>query len=339
MQFAVDSGMAGTVMAGWLLAIWGEALAEINDLEGAIQNAKKGVEITDGGGDLAMLGSSYLFLIRVLFSTGDLTSAEKIVHKIENTAQGSDVPPWIMNQKAAWQARIWLAQGKPETASQWVLERGLDANRELAYLHEMENIVLARILIAQRQLDDATGLLQRLLEAAEAGGRTTRMIEILNLQALSFQSQGDTDRAINTLERALSLAEPGGFIRIFVDEGLPMARLLHVILSRAEALSRGIAPDYVRQLLGAFPIAEQDHVVSSQRQSPESELIEPLSEREIEVLQLVAEGLTNPQIAARLYLSLNTVKVHTRNIYGKLGVGNRTGAVARARALGILLSS
>jgi LuxR family maltose regulon positive regulatory protein len=135
------------------------------------------------------------------------------------------------------------------------------------------------------------------------------------------------------LERALTLAEPGGFMRTFVDEGQPMARLLY------EALNRGIAPDYVNQLLATFPVAETEQMLPSKPGAPPDGLVEPLSEREIEVLMLIADGLTNPEIAARLYLSINTVKVHTRNVYGKLGVNNRTGAVARARALGILPSS
>jgi len=133
-----------------------------------------------------------------------------------------------------------------------------------------------------------------------------------------------------SLERALTLAQPEGYLRLFVDEGPPMARLLY------EALSRGIAPDYVRRLLAAFPIDKPEQVDPSKSQAPESELVEPLSERELEVLQLIAEGLMNREIADRLYLSLNTVKVHTRTIYGKLGVHNRTQAVAKARALGAL---
>ena len=153
------------------------------------------------------------------------------------------------------------------------------------------------------------------------------------LQALDFQARGDKTRAMTKLENALNLAEPGGFIRIFVDEGPPMARLLY------EALSRGIAPDYVQRLLAAFPVAEPDQTDTSESRAPDSVLIEPLSDREIEVLRLVAEGLTNPDIATRLFLSLHTIKAHTRNIYGKLGVHNRTEAVARARALGVLLST
>jgi LuxR family maltose regulon positive regulatory protein len=138
---------------------------------------------------------------------------------------------------------------------------------------------------------------------------------------------------MDALALALTLAEPGGFIRAFVDEGPPMARLLY------KALTRGIAPYYARRLLAAFPVAEPEQADPSKTQAPKSELIEPLSARELKVLQLIAAGLTNQEIPARLFLSLNTVKVHTRNIYGKLGVNSRTQAVARARALGVLPST
>jgi LuxR family maltose regulon positive regulatory protein len=332
-QLANESGISQTVVVGGLLATWGEVLAELNDLKGAILQAKKGVELTERGGDVAMLGWVNLCLMRVLFSRGDMVGVEEIIQKMENIFREKDVPPFLTNLMAAWQARIWLAQDKLEVASQWVGERGLDAGGDPIYLHEVEYIVLARILITQGRLDETTELLQRLLEAAEAGGRTSRVIEILIIQALASQAAGDKIRAMPMLEKALSLAEPGGFIRIFVDEGPHMVSLLY------EALKRGIAPDYVQRLLAAFPIAEPEQTDPSKSQVPESELIEPLSEREIEVLQLIAEGLTNPDIAARLYLSLNTVKVHTRNIYGKLGVNNRTQAVARARSLGILPSN
>jgi LuxR family maltose regulon positive regulatory protein len=194
----------------------------------------------------------------------------------------------------------------------------------------MEYIALARLLIAQGRQDKASRLLQRLLEATETGGRTSRLIEVLLLQALAFQAGGDTDQAIAALEQALTLAAPRGFIRIFVDEGPPIAGLLY------KALERGISPDYVRRLLAAFPVVEPEKTASFSTQVPKSELIEPLSVREIEVLQLIAEGLTNREIAVRLFLSVNTVKAHSRNIYGKLGAHNRTEAAARAQALGIL---
>jgi LuxR family maltose regulon positive regulatory protein len=197
----------------------------------------------------------------------------------------------------------------------------------------LEYIALARILIAQGRYNKADKILDRLLEPAKTGGHTSRAIEILNLQALALQAGGDTAQAIAMLERALSLAEPGGFIRTFVDEGPPMAALLY------EALARGIRSDYVRQLLAAFPIAEAEPSTPSLAQGSLPALVEPLSEREIEVLQLIADGLTNPEIASRLFLATNTVKAHTRNIYGKLGVHSRTQAVARARALEVLSST
>jgi LuxR family maltose regulon positive regulatory protein len=337
-QFASEFGLSQTRAVGWMLAIWGEVLAEFNDLDGAIDKAKKGVELTEGGGDLAMIGWSYMSLMRIIFSRGDMVGAEEIIQKMENVARESKVPPWFTNLMAAWQTQMWLVQDKLEEASQWALERRLDTDGESKLQHEIdyfllfEYILYGRILIAQGRLDETTTLLQRLLEAAETGGRTSRVIEILILQALVLEARGDTDQAVTTLEKALTLAEPEGFIRIFVDEDQPMARLLY------EALNRGIAPDHISRLLSAFPMTESEQTDPSKIQTPKSELVEPLSEREIEVLQLIAEGLTNQEVASRLYLAQSTIKVHTRNIYGKLGVNNRTQAVARARALGILPS-
>jgi LuxR family maltose regulon positive regulatory protein len=332
-QSANDSGLSQTAVVGWLLAVWGEVLAEQNDLEGARDRAERGSELTERGRDVAMIGWSYVCLTRTLFSAGDMAGAEAIVQRVKKIAQDTHVPPWITSLMAIWQARIWLAQDKLDAASQWAQESGLDADRDPALVHEMEYIALARLLIAQGRQDEASKLLRRLLAATEVGGRISRAIEILNLQALSAQAGDDTATAITSLERALSLAEPGGFVRIFVDEGPPMARLLY------DALKRGIAPEYTRRLLAAFPVAEAEAAASPIGTTANDELVEPLSERELEVLQLIADGLTNREIATRLFLSVNTVKAHTRNVYGKLGVHSRTQAAARAQVLGILPST
>jgi LuxR family maltose regulon positive regulatory protein len=277
-----------------------------------------------------MLGWSYACLIRTLFSSGELTAAEETIQRMEDIARESYVPPWIMSQMEAWQARLWLVQGELVRARRWAAERGLNADEVPGYLHEGEHVVLARILIAQGRSDEAGRLLGRLHEAAEARGHTSREIQILALQALAFQEQGDTARGVTALERALALAEPEGFVRTFVDEGPPMARLLH------EVAKRHIAPAHARRLLAAFPAAQPEQADGSRTHAPERKLIEPLSDRELEVLQLVAEGLRNRDIADRLFLSLNTVKAHTRNIYGKLNVHSRTQAVARSQTLGLL---
>jgi len=230
---------------------------------------------------------------------------------------------------AALRARIWVAQGRLAEAQGWARERGLAADDQLSYMREFEHITLTRLLIARYRssragtfIREAARLLERLLAAAEAGGRMGSVLEILVLQALVHHAQGDTALALAPLTRALSLAEPEGYVRIFLDEGPPMAWLLH------EAAARSLAPEHTRQLLAAFSPAEPPRARVAG--------LEPLSERELEVLRQIAAGLTNREIAGRLYLSLYTVKAHARSIYDKLGASNRTQAVAIARELGFL---
>jgi LuxR family maltose regulon positive regulatory protein len=205
---------------------------------------------------------------------------------------------------------------------------------DLSYLREFEHITLARVLLARSKSDranrsmlEAMGLLERLLKAAEEGGRTGSVIEILVLQALAHQAQGDIPAALIPLERALTLAEPEGYVRMFVDEGPPMAVLLEKATKHGDpAWGTGNAPNYVRQLLTAFGCA-------SDRTPVKQVLIEPLSERELEVLRLLGTGLNGPEIARELVVSLNTIRTHTKNIYSKLGVDNRRAAVRRAEEL------
>jgi LuxR family transcriptional regulator, maltose regulon positive regulatory protein len=175
---------------------------------------------------------------------------------------------------------------------------------------------------AGRSSDEAAGLLERLLRAAEAGERTGSVIEILLLQALAHQARGDIPAALAPLERALTLAEPEGYVRLFVDAGLPLAALLE------SAAKQRIAPHYVRHLLTASG-------PTSDRAPAKPGLIEPLSERELEVLRLLRTDLDGPDMARELVVSLNTVRTHTKSIYSKLGVNNRRAAVLRAEELGL----
>jgi LuxR family maltose regulon positive regulatory protein len=197
-------------------------------------------------------------------------------------------------------------------------------------LREFEHLTLAQVLLARskgdragQSLREATGLLERLLKAADEGERTGSVIEILVLQALAHQMQGDIHAALAPLGRALTLAEPEGYVRIFVDEGPPIAALLEA------AAKRGIAPSYVRQLLAAFGTAEDSTPVKQG-------LIDSLSERELDVLRLLGTDLNGPEIARELVVSLNTMRTHTKNIYTKLGVNTRRAAVRRAADLDLL---
>jgi LuxR family maltose regulon positive regulatory protein len=169
--------------------------------------------------------------------------------------------------------------------------------------------------------------LNQLLTLSETGGWLGQVVEILTLQALVYQVQGDSGRALAALERALTLAEPEGFMRTFIDEGAAMAKLLRL------AQSREIKPNYVSKLLTAFSLEATSPLLAP---IPASPLIEPLTERELELLRLVAVGHSNQQIAQELFLAVGTVKKHLNNIFGKLTVGNRTQAIARAQELDLL---
>ena len=225
-------------------------------------------------------------MARIREAEGDLDGALDLLDEAERLYVGDFSPN--VRPVAALRARVWVAQGRLGEALGWARERGLSVEDDLSYLREFEHITLARVLLAryasdraERSFDEAIGLLERLLRAAEEGERTGSVIEILVLQALAHQARGDIPAALVPLERALTLAEPEGYVRIFVDEGPPMAALLRA------AAKRGIAPSYVRRLLAAFGQTE-DSAPANQG------LIEPLSERELDVLRLLGNRPGRP---------------------------------------------
>jgi LuxR family maltose regulon positive regulatory protein len=242
----------------------------------------------------------------------------------------------------ASQARIWLARGELEEAARWVRKRGLDSSvvvaqlekrqerASLDYLREIEYATLARVYLAQGETDRALEVLKPLVEATESQGWGALLLEALVLQALTFQSVGDVDRALSVLRRALSLGEPEGYVRTFVDEGEPMAQLLR------QASSRGMAPEYVSRLLTVFEVEEHGRLERAGTPEVDQALGEPLSEREKQVLRLLNTSLSSSEIADELVVSVNTARSHIRNIYSKLGVHSRYEAVARARELKLI---
>ncbi len=327
-NLAAESGLSVTAEAGWILAIWGEVFAEQGNLIEAKKKAIQGKKLAQGG-DIAILNWCNFCLIRVLFSNGDYNGAEAIIKEIEDHGL-HQLPPWIMNRIIAWKLRLWLVQNKVEKALQWLMERELDDTWEPGNLQDLEYLSLARVLIAKGQPSDSLDFLERIYKATIDRGHISLAIEVLNLQALALRAYGGTDQAMIVLEQALSIAEPEGFLRIFIDEGPSMSRLLY------EALSKGIAPDYIQRLLAGFPDEKPPQQSRTGMRTKDSEWIEPLSDRELEVLQLISEGLSRQEIASQLVLSLNTVKTHARNIYSKLGVNNQMEAVGKARGLGLL---
>lgn len=311
----------------------GEIWREWNDLELATRYLMEGIEWTRAWAATSAL-DGYMSLARLRQAQGDVDGAHRAVQEAQQLAVQFDATELDDLLVSLLQARLWVAQGDIEAAQRWAQERGLDkasSGAELrgglfaaARLLKYRDLVLARLLIAQDRPAEALALLEPLLPGMEQQARIDLVLEILVLKALAHQELGDDEQAQDALARALSLAEAGGYARIFLDEGPPMAHLLY------EAAARGITPQYVGKLLAAFPTEEP----ATARQAA-AEMVEPLTARELEVLRLVAEGLSNQEVASRLFLSLTTVKWHTHNIYGKLAVKNRTQAVAKARALGL----
>jgi LuxR family maltose regulon positive regulatory protein len=231
----------------------------------------------------------------------------------------------------ARKARIHLKQGRLDKAQTWARERGLSVTDEASYLGEYEYLTMARTHLAERSFDGVGQLLERLLALAETQKRVGSVIEILLTQALLHQTQGNHPQALAALERALILTEPEGYIRIFVDEGNAMQLLISdfrlTIAARAHPLL-----GYVDRILCFFPQAIE---VTSQSKikKQKAEMVEPLSEREMEVLRLLRSELSGPEIAQQLIVSLNTLRTHTKNIFNKLGVNNRRAAVRCAEEL------
>ena len=304
-----------------------EVCRERDDLPAATRHLLRSQELGEHTGLPQNRYRWRVAMARIREAEGDLGGALDLLNEAERLYVGDFFPN--VRPVPALKARVWIAQGSLAEALDWVREQGLSVEDDLSYLREFEHITLARVLLARYQderaeasMHEATRLLERLLRAAEEGGRAGRVIEILVLRALAHQALGDIPAALASLQRALTLAEPEGYVRIFVDEGPPMASLLRA------AVKQGIARNYVRRLLAAVTETEHDSPIKQA-------LIDPLSERELDVLRLLGTDLGGPDIARELVVSLSTVRTHTKNIYTKLAVTNRRAAVRRAAELGL----
>jgi LuxR family transcriptional regulator, maltose regulon positive regulatory protein len=306
---------------------------ERNDLEAASQYLLRSKELGEHAGLTENRYRWHVAMAGIKVAQGDPDGALDLLDEAERLYVRSPDP--YVRPIAAVKTRVWILQGRLADAQGWVHDRGLSADDELSYLSEFEHITLARVLLAQYRstgvesaIRKAMALLERLRKAAESGGRVGSLIEVLLLQALADEAHGDIARALVPLGRALSLAEPEGYVRLFVDQGAGMRDLLR------HAIAAGIGSSYARRLLSAFE--KQPGLVSAPVRFAAAGLIEPLTLREVEVLRLIAAGMTNQEIADHLVISLPTVKRHIANTFGKLNVGHRTEAVARANDLALI---
>jgi LuxR family maltose regulon positive regulatory protein len=312
---------------------------EWNQLETAHEHAVTGVEYGRRFGVNSLLVSGRVALMRILQAQGNVEGALEALGDAEQAGQTHHVRLATRIELKTSRVVQWLAVGDLETASHWA--EACNGGSEL------EQLTLARLRLAQGGATDAQRLLDRQRALAEAGGRTGRLIEILALQALALEAQGRSDEADGALSQALSLARPEGYVRLFLEMGEPLRKLLERSAARGTAAGTEhpamarIEADYAHDLLGAF---EQEGETQRGRvagpvflpPSPAEATLDPLTERELEVLRLLAEGLSNKEIASRLVVAPSTVKQHLKNIYSKLDVHNRTQAVARGQELTLI---
>ena len=321
------SGHGSAAMRGTadMHASLGNLYREQNDVPAARQHMARSRELGEQAG---LPQHPYRWRVAassLLRDEGDLDGALALLEEAERLYV-SDFFPYV-RPVAAMKARVWIAQGRFDEAMHWQRESGVGANDTLSYLREFEHLTLARLLLAQDDgADQATALLDRLLAEATSGGRAGSVIEVSLLQALAGLKAADSAGPLAPLQRALALTEPEGYIRLFVEHGERMESLLKV------ALKRGIAPVYTRKLLSVFG-------PTPQKTPSHPDLIEPLSDRELDVLRLLGSDLGGPEIARELVISLNTMRTHTKSIYEKLGVNTRRSAVHRAEELRLLARS
>jgi LuxR family maltose regulon positive regulatory protein len=320
----LHTGRSDMPFNGYVYVGLGRILCQWNELDNAYNYATKGIALCKKWNVAEVLALSNIELAYIHYALGNDEQVDEALHKAKQIFDGFS--PWGSDIVTAHKAKFDLARGDVKSAERWARANNLNLDNELDPRREIEYLTRARVFIAQNGFEEAMSILRRLHQFAQGTGKRQTELETLILQGLALFAKGQTEQALVYLEQAFVIGEPENYVRIFVDEGLAMARLLY------KALEAKIFPEYTSRLLAAFP--------TSERMSPplkaQTDLVEPLSLRELEVLSQLSEGFTNQEVALALHIAVGTVKNHVKNIYSKLNVHSRTQAAARARDLGLL---
>jgi LuxR family maltose regulon positive regulatory protein len=308
-------------------------LCEWNDVEQAFVRLKKGLDYLPWWGKADDFCLAYITLARIQRARGNRTDAVGAVEKAAQLFQTCGVFSEAHSAVEAAQVKLWLLQGDWPAVDRWAdtVDKHLGSHESFRFEDELTQITQTRVFVAQNKLDEAVSLLSSLEKNARAGGRQGRLVEILLLKALAMQILGESAQASAILEKSLGLAKPEGFIRVFLDEGKPMQVLLTQWLAHTGA---GPLRSYGLHLLSQFK-AEIQATAAQGKDCRTGDLVEPLTHRELEVLQLICAGDSNQTIADKLVITVSAVKKHTGNILGKLGVTSRAQAMVKARELGL----
>ncbi|HEX2156063.1 MAG TPA: LuxR C-terminal-related transcriptional regulator [Actinomycetes bacterium] len=336
LRLASEGGRYSVYHAGEAHVGIAQVLYQRNQLEEALEHATRGVECCRQVIELTELDVALVTLAWIRQAMGDPDGALEAMDEACRTYPRADAVALAYPAQSE-RARLLLALGQVEEAARWTQEQGLTDQDEVSYLREGDHLVLARVLLARAQPEQALRLLERLDTLAASQGRTGSLLQVRALRSLALQAAGDHQAALILLAGTLELTAPEGYVRVFADEGPPMAALLRSLIGarrrrRGAAGGEGVATEHVHRVTQAF----QPAMAQSDKTAPTVlGLIDPLTDRELEVLRLLAAGRRNRDIAQELVVSLETVKKHTSHIFAKLGAANRTQAVARARELGL----
>jgi LuxR family maltose regulon positive regulatory protein len=305
-------------------ASWGRLLYEWNDLDRAARVLTDCVDLGRHWASSDMTLTGLVFLAHVKHAQGEVAAAREIMRQAEEVMHEQMISPPTVTVAKAYQARLWLKQNDIEAAQQWIREYQARRSQPTSiFLHEIEELTLARSCMAQGHFDQAQAVLDPILATARAIGRVAILIEAQVLRAVVDEARGNSTEALKAIQEALAQAEPGGYLRTFVDAGTTLKTLLIKVAPRLP---------YAEKVLTAFGQKQP----TSRSNVRSAALVEPLSDRELQVLRLIAEGLSNQEIATQLVVAPSTIKTHINNIYGKLATQSRTQGVARARELNLL---
>lgn len=327
-RLGCDSPLPYSAIAFILL---GQLMYEQNDLENAARNVNEGIRLAEANFNWTFLLKGYLTMVKLAQAQGNSAAATQYLQRAKEVAQKAPQAR-ESRQVPAWNALLALRQGNTAAALDWARqqEESLPLSGLPGYLQEFDSLTLIRVKLVKGEFSGLPEIIDNLIQRAENQGRNGAVIEMLTLKALTLEHLGELNKAVEVFDRAFSLAEPAGYVRTFIDEGIPIIALLRKMITLSKH------GEYALKLLGlTFPLS-QDQSKQASNCGRVPGLNEALSEREMEILKLIAEGKSNQVIASELYLAIGTVKRHVYNIFSKLSVDSRTQAVARARELGII---